>query len=76
MKKSTLPDGETVEPPPDLPEVSEKAIYKRMYRVFKMREDGTYLVPDELVAEWKNKQTRPTVVRLFEKCGYNSEACL
>ena len=68
--------GQEVPPPPELPEVSEKAIYKRMYRVFKMREDGSYLVPEELVADWKNKLTRPTVVRLFEKCGYSPEACL
>ncbi|CAE7594831.1 osm1 [Symbiodinium sp. CCMP2456] len=61
------------QPPPQLVEISENAIYKRMYRVFKMREDGSYLVPEDLVQEWKNKSTRANVVKIFEKCGYNPE---
>ena len=62
--------------PPELVELSENAMYKRMYRVFKMREDGSYLVPEELVQEWKNKNTRPNVVKIFQRCGYSAVPCL
>ncbi|CAE7491571.1 osm1, partial [Symbiodinium microadriaticum] len=67
---------EDQQPPPELVELSENAMYKRMYRVFKMREDGSYLVPEELVQEWKNKNTRPNVVKIFQRCGYSAVPCL
>ena len=63
--------------PPQLPtDLSKGAIYKRMYRVFQPRADGTYLVPEEVVKEWKNLRTRPNVEKQFEKCGWSAVAWL
>ncbi|CAE7486429.1 unnamed protein product [Symbiodinium sp. CCMP2592] len=61
---------ECPEPPEELPVLSEGAVYKRMWRVFRPREDGSYLVPQSVVAEYKNLTSRPNVVRAFERCGF------
>ena len=58
------------QPPEELPVLSEGAVYKRMWRVFRPREDGSYLVPQSVVAEYKSLTLRPNVVRAFERCGY------
>ena len=59
------------EPPKELPDISEGAVYKRMWRLFRPRADGSYLVPECVVHEYQNKETRPGVVRAFERCGYD-----
>ena len=64
------------EPPQEPEDLSEGAIYKRMWRMFRPRADGSYLVPEEIISEWKNKSTRDNVVREFEKCGWKPEAGL
>ncbi|CAE7919615.1 unnamed protein product [Symbiodinium necroappetens] len=64
-------DSSAPEPPKELPDISEGAIYKRMWRLFRPRADGSYLVPECVVHEYQNKETRPGVVRAFERCGYD-----
>eukprot|EP00439_Symbiodinium_sp_Y106_P014782 s1931_g2.t1 len=64
---------EAPEPPQELPVITEGAIFKRMWRMFRPRQDGSYLVPESMVKEYQNKLTRPTVVRAFERCGYHVE---
>ena len=67
---------EAPEPPQELPVITEGAIFKRMWRMFRPRQDGSYLVPESMVKEYQNKLTRPTVVRAFERCGYHVVASL
>ncbi|CAE7315994.1 unnamed protein product, partial [Symbiodinium sp. CCMP2592] len=67
---------EAPEPPQELPSITEGAISKRMWRMFRPRQDGSYLVPESMVKEYQNKVTRPTVVRAFERCGYHVEKFL
>ena len=63
--------------PPDVPPIlTEGAMYKRMNRLFKPRADGSYLVPEELVAQYRDLNTRPEVVREYERCGCDSVTCL
>ncbi|CAE7789389.1 unnamed protein product [Symbiodinium sp. CCMP2592] len=64
------------EPPQELPRITEGAIFKRMWRMFRPRQDGSYLVPESMVKEYQNKVSRPTVVRAFERCGYHVEKFL
>ncbi|CAE7244267.1 unnamed protein product, partial [Symbiodinium sp. CCMP2456] len=64
--------GDIPEPPIEEPDLTEGAIYKRMWRMFRPRADGSYLLPDSVVQEYQNKTTRPNIVRAFERCGYDS----
>ena len=68
--------GDVPEPPAEEQNITEGAIYKRMWRMFRPRADGSYLLPDSVLQEYQNKTTRPTVVRAFERCGYNAVASL
>ena len=64
-------DYNAAEPPVELPEISEGAICKRMWRMFRPRHDGSYLVPESVVREYTDINTRPNVARAFERCGYS-----
>ena len=56
-------------PPP--PPISKKTLMKRLARICTPKEDGTYKVPEEIIQSHKNLETRDTVYRAFEKCGYD-----
>ena len=73
-----FPDIALVEPtPPDIPDQpTAAAIYKRLNRVMKPREDGSYLVPESVRNDYHNLDQRPTVVRLFERCGWDPRCLL
>ena len=59
------------EPPVLGEEPSAGAIYKRIYRLMRPRADGSFVLPESIRNEWKDKTTRPNVDRIFERCGYN-----
>ena len=67
--------AEPVPPPlPDQP--SEGAVYKRLWRLTKAREDGSYLIPEAIRNDWNDKEKRPAVVNLFERCAWDVRASL
>ncbi|CAE7221952.1 unnamed protein product, partial [Symbiodinium sp. CCMP2456] len=58
--------------PPPLPDQpTEGAIYKRLYRLAKAREDGSFLIPQAIRNDWLDKEKRPAVVHLFERCAWD-----
>ena len=59
------------EAPPVAPP-SEGAIYKRLNRAMKPREDGSYIIPESIRLEWHDKSQRAGVFRLFERCAYDN----
>ncbi len=64
-------DMENAEPPPT--RMGESKMKARLRRIFLPRADGTFLVPEDLVAEYKNINTRPRISALFEKVGYEPD---
>ena len=54
-------------PPPTL---SKGAIYKRLNRAMKPREDGSFILPESIRLDWADKEKRPEVFRLFERCAW------
>ena len=58
------------EKPPPAP-ISKQTLMKRLARICSPKEDGTYKVPLEIIQSHKNLDTRDTVYRAFEKCGYD-----
>ena len=67
---SYKPDNHVM-PPEEPADLSPGAIYKRCWRMFKARADGSFLVPEEVVNEWRNLGTRANVEREFDKCGWD-----
>ena len=67
----SVPSDDDPAPPPE-----PSAIWKRLDRIFKPRADGTYLVPQSLLEDWKDKSRRPGIVRLFEKVAWDRVAGL
>lgn len=61
------------EPPPAL---SKGAANARLRRVFNRRSDGSYQVPEEALAMWKDKDKRASLEKMFERCAYNAVSCL
>ena len=58
------------EPPPQL---SKGAMDKRLRRVMAPRVDGSYQVPEAVILQWKNKDSKKDVELLFEKSAYDPE---
>ena len=72
------PDDHEVLPPWSLPaeELSDGAIYKRMYRVFQRSTDGSYKVSTDWLKAWQDKSSeegRERLKALFEKCNYQTD---
>ena len=65
-------ESELLKAPEPPPQLSDNAVKARLRRVFLPRADGSYLVPEDLVKEYKNINTRDRIQALYEKCGYNS----
>ena len=60
--------------PPPTP--SDAAIEARLRRIFKPRADGTYLVSQDFVDQYRDlAEGRSKVLHLFEKSGYNPDCC-
>ena len=59
------------EPPAEPSDLSDGAIRKRIYRMVAPREDGSYLLPESVIREYKDPNTRHQIVREFEKCGWS-----
>ena len=59
---------EKAQPPPS--RMGEQKMKSRLRRVFLPRADGSYKVPEDLLAEYQNLNTRPRVNALFAKVGY------
>ena len=66
-------ESELIKAPEPPPQLSDNAVKARLRRVFLPRADGSYLVPEDLVKEYKNINTRDRIKSLYEKCGYNSD---
>lgn len=58
-------------PPPE--QLSYGAVDKRLRRIMTPRANGDFKVPQQVVEQWKNKNTRPKVMSLFEKSGYQPD---
>ena len=52
-------------------ELSAAAIDGRLRRIFKPRKDGSYLLDESWVAQYRDKDTRDKLLSMFEKVGYN-----
>ncbi|CAE7830948.1 unnamed protein product [Symbiodinium sp. CCMP2592] len=67
-----LVDYKNGPPPPDdvLDKPTEGAIYKRLDRLTKPRADGSYLLPEEVVLNFRNKASRAGVIQAFEKDAF------
>ena len=59
--------------PPEV--LSEKAIYMRINRVFKRRQDGTYILDDKWNNAWNDIAGggRDEIYSIFEKVGYQRD---
>lgn len=59
--------------PPEV--LSEKAIYMRINRVFKRRQDGTYILDDKWNKAWSDVDGggRDEIYSMFEKVGYQRD---
>ena len=54
--------------------LSQGAVDKRFRRIFQPRADGTYLVSEEFVKQFKSKGAdREQLLLLFEKCDYSPD---
>ena len=63
-------------PPEERPEeaLSKNAIEKRLRRVFQARADGTYLVSEDFIKQYKSKgEDRNALMVMFEKCDYKPD---
>ena len=73
-------EDEIVPAPATLPPkpLGRKAINARLYRLFKPRKNGEYLVSEEFVKMWLDKEGcgRDRVHSLFERSGYCPVFCL
>ena len=65
-------DGESSELPPSQ-QLSYSAVDKRLRRIMTPRANGDLKVPQQVIDQWKNKNTRPDVMSLFEKSGYQPD---
>ena len=66
-----LLEEEAVPSPPK--KLSEAAIKAKLRRIFTPRANGSYLVPEDVLEQYKAPNTRPKVLSLFEKVGYNRD---
>ena len=57
--------------PPE--QLTDGAINARLRRLMKPRADGSTLVPQEVIDEYRNADTQDKVKSLFERCGYNKD---
>ena len=59
--------------PPEV--LSDKAIYMRINRVFKRRQDGTYILDDKWNKAWNDVDGggRDEIYSMFEKVGYQRD---
>ena len=54
--------------------LTKNAIEKRLRRVFQARSDGTYLVSEDFVKQYKSKgEDRNKLMVMFEKLDYNPD---
>ena len=53
--------------------ISEKKIQERLRRVFQVKADGTYKVPEDFRKEYQNKHTRKKIEALFEKVNFDPD---
>lgn len=53
--------------------ISEKKIQERLRRVFQIKADGTYKVPEDLRKDYLNKHTRKKIEALFEKVNFDPD---
>ena len=65
-------DGESSELPPSQ-QLSYSDVDKRLRRIMTPRANGDLKVPQQVIDQWKNKNTRPDVMSLFEKSGYQPD---
>ena len=65
-------NGEPSELPPPK-QLSYSAVDKRLRRIMTPRANGDLKVPQQVVDQWKNKNTRPKVMSMFEKSGYQPD---
>lgn len=59
-------------------ELTERAIYMRLHRVFKKRKDGTFILDDEWNKAWLDVDGggRESLYAIFEKVGYDRDRFL
>lgn len=69
------PPPQQVDPTPPQPPaaLSDGAINARLRRLMKPRGDGSYLVPEEVVRDWQNNETRDKIKALFERTAYDKD---
>ena len=72
-EEETMEDMYKHAPPPPVlvAKPTEGAIFKRLWRVMRPREDGTFLVAESIRDDYKNLDTRANVVHIFEQCAYD-----
>ena len=65
------PNDEVLREPPK--KLTQAAISRRMYRIMQPKSNGEYKVSEECLATYKNMETRPKLLAVFEKVGYNAD---
>lgn len=53
--------------------LTKGAIQKRLWRICQPKANGKFKIPKAMVDDYKDESTRPTVVALFEKSGYQRD---
>jgi len=54
-------------------QLSPSAVDKRLRRIMTPTSSGSLKVPQELIDQWKDLTTRPQVMSMFEKAGYDPD---
>ena len=56
-------------------QLTPSAVDKRLRRIMTPTVRGSYKVPESVIEQWKDLQTRCQVMSMFEKCGYSPDWC-
>lgn len=53
--------------------ISKQALKKRVERFMKPRQDGSFVVPEELVREWNGKTNQDLILKEFQESGLDKD---
>lgn len=59
--------------PPLVADISKQALKKRVERLMKPRQDGSFVVPEELVREWNGKTNQDLILKEFKESGLDKD---